>query len=108
MSVALCIGDGTSSCVDAGGDAAPLGMVVLSWSPSTDPDGIQFYRIYRSDPAAATGAFSDRYDDYFPDPDDPGFAWFEFDSSNGPHKYWVSAVDGTFTESVLSAPVTGG
>jgi prepilin-type N-terminal cleavage/methylation domain-containing protein len=106
--VALCIGDGTASCVDAGGDPAPVGMVVLSWTPSSDPDGIQFYRIYRGDTAAATATFSNRYDDYFPDPDDPGFAWFEFDSSNGPHKYWVTAVDGTFTESVLSASVTGG
>ena len=41
-------------------------------------------------------------------PTDPGFAWFEFDSANGPHTYYISAVDGTFTESELSASVTGG
>jgi hypothetical protein len=89
--------------VDAGGDPAPLGMVVVSWSPSTDPDGIRFYRIYRNGTA-----FSNRYDEYFPDDTDPAFAWFEFDSSNGPHEYRVSAVDETFAESVLSEPVTGG
>jgi hypothetical protein len=89
--------------MDAGGDPAPVGMVVLSWSPVSDPDGIQFYRIYRNGTA-----FADRYDDYFPNATDPGFAWFEFDSANGPHTYYVSAVDGTFTESELSASVTGG
>jgi hypothetical protein len=78
-------------------------MVVVSWSPSTDPDGIQFYRIYRDGTA-----FSNRYDDFFPNATNPGYAWFEFDSTNGPHTYYVSAVDGTFTESVLSASVTGG
>lgn len=101
--VSLCVGDGSTACVDAAGDAAPVGMVVVSWDPSTDPDGIQFYRIYRD----GTG-FANRYDDFFPSATAPGYAWFEFDSSGGPHTYYVSAVDGTFTESVLSAPVTGG
>jgi hypothetical protein len=101
--VGLCIGDGTTACVDPAGDPAPVGMVVVHWTPSTDPDGIQFYRIYRNGTA-----FSNRYDDYFPSATDPAFAWFEFDSSNGPHTYRVSAVDGTFAESVLSSPVTGG
>jgi prepilin-type N-terminal cleavage/methylation domain-containing protein len=101
--VALCVGDGTTACVGAAGSAAPVGMVVVSWSPSTDPDGIQFYRIYRDGTA-----FSNRYDDFFPNATNPGYAWFEFDSSNGPHTYRISAVDGTFTESVLSSPVTGG
>lgn len=101
--VSLCVGDGSTACVDAGGDAAPVGMVVVSWNPSTDPDGIQFYRIYRD----GTG-FANRYDDFFPSATAPGYAWFEFDSSGGPHTYYVSAVDGTFTESVLSAGVTGG
>jgi prepilin-type N-terminal cleavage/methylation domain-containing protein len=101
--VALCIGDGTTGCLDAGGVPAPVGMVVVSWSPSTDPDGIQFYRIYRDGVT-----FADRYDDYFPSATDPGFAWFEFDSTGGPHTYRVSAVDGAFAESELSAEVTDG
>jgi prepilin-type N-terminal cleavage/methylation domain-containing protein len=101
--VTLCVGDGSASCVDAAGNPAPLGMVAVSWSPSTDPDGIQFYRIYRDGTA-----FSNRYDDFFPSATNPGYSWFEFDSSNGPHTYRISAVDGTFTESVLSSPVTGG
>jgi prepilin-type N-terminal cleavage/methylation domain-containing protein len=101
--VTLCIGDGTIACAGPDGAAAPLGMVVVGWTPSTDPDGIQFYRIYRGGTA-----FANRYDDFFPEPSDPGYAWFEFDSTNGPHTYRVSAVDGTFTESVLSAEVTGG
>ena len=101
--VALCIGDGTTSCVGPSGKAAAVGQVVVSWTPSTDPDGIQFYRIYRDGTA-----FSNRYDDYFPDPAAPGYAWFEFNSANGPHTYRVSAVDGSFTESVLSSAVTGG
>jgi prepilin-type N-terminal cleavage/methylation domain-containing protein len=101
--VSLCIGDATLACVDAGGVAAPVGMVVVRWDPSTDPDGIQFYRIYRGGTA-----FSNRYDDFFPSASAPGYAWFEFDSSGGPHTYYVSAVDGTFTESVLSSGVTGG
>jgi hypothetical protein len=101
--VRLCVGNGTSSCVDAGGDAAPVGQVVVSWNPSTDPDGIQFYRIYRDGVT-----FSNRYDEFFPSPTDPGYAWFEFDSTGGPHTYSVSAVDNTFTESLLSLPVIGG
>jgi prepilin-type N-terminal cleavage/methylation domain-containing protein len=101
--VALCVGDGTSACLGPAGSAAPLGQVVVSWSPSTDPDGIQFYRIYRDGTA-----FSNRYDDFFPSATSPGYAWFEFDSTGGPHTYSVSAVDNTFTESVLSSSVTGG
>lgn len=101
--VRLCIGDGTASCPDAAGTPAPTGMVVVSWDPSSDPDGIQFYRIYRNGTA-----YADRHDDYFPSPQEPGFAWFEFDSENGPHTYRVTAVDGSFAESDLSDPVTGG
>jgi prepilin-type N-terminal cleavage/methylation domain-containing protein len=101
--VSLCVGDGSTGCVDAAGDPAPVGMVVVSWDPSTDPDGIQFYRIYRDGTA-----YSNRYDDFFPSATDPGYAWFEFDSSLGPHTYRISAVDGTFAESVLSASVTDG
>jgi prepilin-type N-terminal cleavage/methylation domain-containing protein len=100
--VELCVGDGTSACLDAGGIPAPVGQIVVSWSPSTDPDGIEFYRIYRDGIA-----FSDRYDDFFPSPTDPGSAWFEFDSTGGPHTYSVTAVDSTFAESLLSASVTG-
>jgi prepilin-type N-terminal cleavage/methylation domain-containing protein len=101
--VRLCIGDGTTSCLDAAGNAAPAGMVVVSWDPSTDPDGIEFYRIYRNGET-----YADRHDDYFPNPEEPGYAWFEFDSENGPHTYRVTAVDGSFAESDLSASVTGG
>jgi hypothetical protein len=101
--VQLCVGDGTSACLDAGGDAVPVGLVVVSWDPSSDPDGIQFYRIYRDGTS-----YNERYDKYFPDPSAPGFAWFESDSSDGPHTYRVTAVDGTFAESTLSDPVTGG
>ena len=101
--VTLCIGDGTTTCVGPDGAAAPVGMVVVGWDPSTDPDGIAFYRIYRDGTA-----FANRYDDFFPDPDNPGYAWFEFNSAAGPHTYYVTAVDGTFTESVLSASVTDG
>ena len=101
--VRLCIGDGTESCVDAAGDPAPVGMVVVSWDPSSDPEGIQFYRIYRNG-----SAYADRHDDYFANADEPGFAWFEFDSQNAPHTYRVTAVDGSFAESELSDAVTGG
>jgi prepilin-type N-terminal cleavage/methylation domain-containing protein len=100
--VQLCVGDGTGACVDAAGDPAPVGMVVVSWDPSSDPDGIQFYRIYRDGTS-----FADRYDDYFPQASNPGFAWFEFNSQNGPHEYRITAVDGSFAESDLSASVTG-
>ena len=101
--VTLCIGDGSTGCVGPSGAPAPIGMVVVSWTPSSDPDGIDFYRIYRDGTA-----FANRYDDYFPNANNPGYAWFEFDSSGGPHTYYVSAVDGSFTESVLSTGVTGG
>jgi prepilin-type N-terminal cleavage/methylation domain-containing protein len=101
--VSLCVGDGSTGCVGPSGTPAPIGMVAVSWTPSSDPDGISFYRIYRDGTA-----FSNRYDDYFPNATNPGYVWFEFDSSGGPHTYYVSAVDGTFTESVLSSGVTGG
>jgi hypothetical protein len=97
------VGDGSASSLDAGGDAAPVGTVVVSWDPSTDPDGIQFYRIYRDGTA-----YANRHDDYFPSAQNPGYAWFEFDTVGGPHTYRVSAVDGSFAESDLSGPVTGG
>jgi len=98
----LCVGDGTAACVDAAGDPAPIGMIVVSWDPSSDPDGIQFYRVYRDGTS-----FANRYDDYFPNASNPGFAWFEFDSTNGPHTYRITAVDGSYAESDLSAAVTG-
>jgi prepilin-type N-terminal cleavage/methylation domain-containing protein len=101
--VTLCIGDGSASCLDAEGLPAPTGALVVGWDPSSDPNGIQFYRIYRD----GTG-YANRYDTYFPDATNPGFAWFEFDMSNPPHTYRVSAVDGSFAESDLSGPVTGG
>ena len=75
----------------------------VSWDPSTDPDGIQFYRIYRDGTT-----YANRHDDYFPSAQNPGYAWFEFDTVGAPHTYRVSAVDGSFAESDLSGPVTGG
>jgi len=101
--VALCVGDGTTACLDAAGNAAPFGMVVVSWDPVTDPDGVPFYRIYRD----GTG-YVDRYDEFFPDPSQPGYAWPESDSSGTSHTYYVTAVDGTFAESALSDPISGG
>ena len=101
--VSLCVGDGSSNCLDAGGEAAPAGTVVVSWDPSSDPDGIQFYRIYRDGTT-----YANRHDDYFPSAQNPGYAWFEFDTVGAPHTYRVSAVDGSFAESDLSGPVTGG
>jgi prepilin-type N-terminal cleavage/methylation domain-containing protein len=101
--VRLCIGDGSLNCLDAEGLPAPVGAVVVAWDPSSDPDGIQFYRIYRDGTA-----YADRHDTYFPDATNPGFAWIEFDTGNPPHTYRVSAVDGSFAESDLSGPVTGG
>ena len=101
--VQLCVGDGSENCLDAAGNPAPVGMVVVSWDPVTDPDGVPFYRIYRD----GTG-YVNRYDEFFPEPSSPGFAWPESDSSGTSHTYRVTAVDGTFAESALSDPVSGG
>jgi prepilin-type N-terminal cleavage/methylation domain-containing protein len=76
------------------------GKPTLTWTaPTNVPDGpIRFYRVYRD-----TGtSVSDRYDETvnsdanYVDPD-PG--------STTAHKYWVTAIDQNFNESVPSSPV---
>jgi prepilin-type N-terminal cleavage/methylation domain-containing protein len=98
----LCIG-GQPDCNGPDGEAAPSGVVVVSWTPSTDTDGtIDFYRIYRDGTA-----YADRHDRFYPG---GGLhAWLEYMQPDGvAHTYRVSAVDDDFGESVLSAPVSGG
>ena len=41
---------GAPDCNDADGQPAPTGTTVLAWNPSTDADGIKFYRVYRAEP----------------------------------------------------------
>jgi prepilin-type N-terminal cleavage/methylation domain-containing protein len=96
--VTACTG-GNPSCNGADGQTAPSGTIVIGWSAASDSDGtIQFYRIYRDGTS-----YADRADEFFPD---PGLAWIEPKPDGQPHTYYVSAVDNSYGESPLSAPVT--
>ena len=76
------------------------GKPTLAWTaPSAGPNGpIRFYRIYRD-----TGTtLADRYDETVtnaPNYTDPN------PGSTTAHKYWVTAVDQNFNESIVSDPV---
>lgn len=95
--LAVCTG-GNPDCNDIDGNPAPPGSPVLSWEPSTDSDGIAFYRIYRD---GAT--YDDRLDILFPVAGKPLVFIDSVDS--GAHTYRVSAVDSLFGESALSDEV---
>jgi prepilin-type N-terminal cleavage/methylation domain-containing protein len=98
--VSSCTG-GDVGCLDAEGNPATSGAIVLRWDPSSDPDGsVEFYRIYRDGVA-----YGNRWDVFFPN---PGIAWFEPEPDGVAHSYRVSAVDNDFGESALSEPVDAG
>ena len=73
--------------------------VTLTWTASTDPDGIRYYRIYRD----GVG-YADRYDR-------TGSAgqleYTDTDPGLGGHTYRVTAVDQKLAESAPTAAVTG-
>jgi len=96
----VCSG-GNPDCFDIDGDPAPAGTAVLSWEPSTDPDGdeIAFYRIYRDG-----DTYADRFHLMLPVTGKP--LVFVDGSVTGSHTYRVSAVDEHMGESVLSGAVT--
>jgi hypothetical protein len=94
----VCTG-GNPGCNDIDGEPAPSGVPVLSWSPSSDPDGIAFYRVYRDG-----NGYGDRLDVLFEVPGKP--LVFIDATATGGHTYRVSAVDGLFGESALSDEVT--
>jgi prepilin-type N-terminal cleavage/methylation domain-containing protein len=94
----VCSG-GNPACTDIDGETAPVGTAVLSWEPATDPDGIDFYRVYRDG-----NTYADRLDILFPVASKP--LVFVDSPSGSSHEYRVSAVDSLFGESVLSDAVT--
>jgi prepilin-type N-terminal cleavage/methylation domain-containing protein len=80
------------------------GKPTLTWTaPAAGPDGpIRFYRIYRDADPVTGPTLDDRYDETVtsaPNYTDPN------PGSTTAHRYWVSAVDQNFNESVVSAPV---
>lgn len=103
-------------CDDIEGNPAPAGTAVLSWPPVDDPDGdgdpIRFYRVYRASTGQASPSYADRLDVLFPVFDDLGEPVsplvFVDDTADGPHHYWVTAVDERFGESALLGPVMWG
>jgi hypothetical protein len=101
QNVTTCIG-GQLDCNGPDGKAAPNGQIVVRWDPSTDSDGtIASYRIYRDGTA-----YANRWDDFFPAATGGVLAWLEYAPGTGTHTYYVTAVDNSFGESGLSAPVT--
>jgi prepilin-type N-terminal cleavage/methylation domain-containing protein len=98
--VSVCSG-GAVGCHDVDGAPAPAGTAVLSWAPSTDPDGdeIAFYRIYRDG-----SSYADRLDLLLPVAGKP--LVFVDSSVTGSHTYRVTAVDEHLGESELSGAVT--
>lgn len=94
----VCTG-GQPGCNDIEGEPAPTGLPVLSWSESSDPDGIAFYRVYRDGVT-----YADRLDVLFKVQDKP-LVFIDADAQGG-HTYRVSAVDELFGESSLTAEVT--
>ena len=97
--VSACAG-GNPGCTDIDGNASFAGTNAISWSPSTDPEGIYFYRIYRG---GAT--YANRYDVLFPVAGKP-LVYIDPDPAAGANSYYVSAVDPFFGESVLTGPAT--
>lgn len=93
----VCTG-GNPGCDDIAGEPAPAGVPVLRWDEASDPDGIAFYRVYRD---GAT--YGDRLDVLFKVAGKP--LVFIDTTASGPHTYRVSAVDGLFGESPLTAEV---
>lgn len=91
---------GAPGCNDADGQPAPIGTTVLAWNPSTDPDEIKFYRVYRD---GAT--YDKRYDRLYPSAGKP-LIFIDSKPEGGPYAYRISAVDERFGESQLSDPVT--
>ena len=77
------------------------GTVLLRWDRPSDPDGddILFYRVYRGGQTV-----SDRYGRY--EDTGPHATFVDAATSDGPHTYWVSAVDARYGESALSGPLT--
>jgi prepilin-type N-terminal cleavage/methylation domain-containing protein len=96
--LSVCTG-GTPGCTDIDGEPAPTGLPVLSWDEVSDPDGIDFYRVYRDGVT-----YADRLDVLFKVPDKP--LVFIDATAQGQHSYSVSAVDGLFGESALTGPVS--
>ena len=76
------------------------GEPVLSWPATTDPDGdpIVFYRIYRNGTA-----YQDRYDRV----DGNVLTWSDPAPSPGGDTYYVTAVDGHYSESDPTQAVAG-
>jgi hypothetical protein len=96
----VCIG-GNPDCNDVAGEPASSGTAVLRWNPPAveDPDGIEFYRVYRD-----STAYGARIGVLFPVLDSTGAPVvpqvFIDTSASGSHTYYVSTVDGLFGESV--------
>jgi hypothetical protein len=103
-------------CDDIEGNSAPAGTAVLSWPPVEDPDddgdAIRFYRVYRAGIEATSPGYGDRLDVLFPVFDELGETVsplvFVDDTADGPHRYWVTAVDERFGESAPVGPVEWG
>ena len=89
---------GAPGCNDAAGQPAPTGTTVLAWNPSTDANGIKFYRVYRGG-----NTYANRYDRLYPG---GSLIFIDGKPENGPHVYRISAVDQRMGESQLSDPVT--
>ncbi len=91
---------GAPDCNDADGEPAPTGTTVLAWNPSTDPDGIKFYRVYRGG-----GTYAKRHDRLYPSAGKP-LIFIDSKPEGGPHEYRISAVDEHLGESQLSDAVS--
>lgn len=102
-SASACAG-GSPGCTDTEGDSVAAGTNAVSWSPAIDPNGdsILFYRIYRG----GTN-YSDRYDILYPTAGKP-LVYVDAKPASGTNKYWVTAVDDKFGESVPVGPVQVG
>ena len=96
---------GAPGCNDADGQPAPTGTTVLAWNPSTDANGIKFYRVYRGTPPEGSDTYNRRYDRLYPTAGKP-LIFIDSKPEGGPHEYRISAVDERFGESQLSEPVT--
>lgn len=97
--VSACAG-GNPGCADIEGNVAPAGTNAISWSASTDADGIYFYRIYRGG-----STYANRYDVLYPVAGKP-LVFIDPNPASGSNTYYVSAVDTRFGESPLTGEVT--